>query len=149
MKSTKANTCPATIPTVTYVTKCPSNEREWQKTAQKKRCDELAKYQNCTSPEDFVYHCILNEDGTKLIEVCAPTWFLSGLFYNLADHSPLARNTFVPPSPPWAGNVVDLTDLKVLCLRNILSSLDFGAFRCNTKYGIPLNLRSYLETLLS
>ncbi|XP_056014105.1 uncharacterized protein LOC125676430 isoform X2 [Ostrea edulis] len=74
----KALTCPATIPTVTYVGKCPSNEKEWKIAAEEKRCDKLAKYQNCSSPEDFVYHCILNKEATKLIEVCAPTWYMSG-----------------------------------------------------------------------
>jgi hypothetical protein len=70
---------------VTYVTKCPSDEEEWELAAQEKRCDKLANYQNCTSPEDFVYHCVLNKEGTKLIEVCAPTWFLSGVFSDSAD----------------------------------------------------------------
>lgn len=79
MKYPKALTCPATIPTVTYVGKCPSNEKEWKIAAEEKRCDKLAKYQNCSSPEDFVYHCILNKEATKLIEVCAPTWYMSGL----------------------------------------------------------------------
>ncbi|XP_062613666.1 uncharacterized protein LOC134275400 [Saccostrea cucullata] len=70
--------CPVTVPTVSYVSRCPSNETEWESAAQQKQCNKLATLQSCTDPEKFVYHCVLSKDGTKYIEVCAQSWFMSG-----------------------------------------------------------------------
>ncbi|XP_062613653.1 uncharacterized protein LOC134275384 [Saccostrea cucullata] len=70
--------CPESLPTVSTVIKCPSNETEWKSAAKKKSCHNLSKVQNCTSAENFAYHCVLNKEATMLLEVCAPVWFISG-----------------------------------------------------------------------
>ncbi|XP_062574678.1 uncharacterized protein LOC134236518 [Saccostrea cucullata] len=79
--------CPVTVPTVSYVSRCPSNESEWESAAQQKQCNKLATLQSCTDPEKFVYHCVLNKDGTKYLEVCAQFWFMSGFCarFSVAD----------------------------------------------------------------
>ncbi|XP_061169155.1 uncharacterized protein LOC133178475 [Saccostrea echinata] len=70
--------CLESLPTVSYVLKCPSNETDWRLAAKKKGCHNLSKVQNCTSAEKFVYHCVLNKEATMLLEVCAPVWYMSG-----------------------------------------------------------------------
>ncbi|XP_062576057.1 uncharacterized protein LOC134237932 [Saccostrea cucullata] len=79
--------CPVTVPTVSYVSRCPSNETEWESAAQQKQCNKLATLQSCTETEKFVYHCVLNKDGTKYLEVCAQSWFMSGFCarFSVAD----------------------------------------------------------------
>ena len=45
-----------------------------------KNCQAKAKYQNCTDPTKFQYHCVLNEYGNALVEVCAPVYIMNGKF---------------------------------------------------------------------
>ncbi|XP_078312440.1 uncharacterized protein LOC111132199 isoform X4 [Crassostrea virginica] len=79
--------CPISIPTVSFVSRCPSNALEWTTAAGKKNCKALEQHQNCSSDGSFEYHCVLNLDGTKLMEVCAPIWYMSGFCarFSLAD----------------------------------------------------------------
>lgn len=70
--------CNATIPTISNVSHCPMTEQEQQLAADRKSCGYLANIQNCVGPKEFVYQCMLNEDKTQLIEVCAPKWNLFG-----------------------------------------------------------------------
>lgn len=70
--------CPESVPTVSVVPRCPSNAKEWVSAAKQKSCNELGRIQTCTNPDKFVYHCVLNKQATQLLEVCAPTWFLTG-----------------------------------------------------------------------
>lgn len=70
--------CPESVPTVSVVPRCPSNAKEWVSAAKQKSCNELGRIQTCTNPAKFVYHCVLNKQATQLLEVCAPTWFLTG-----------------------------------------------------------------------
>lgn len=70
--------CLESVPTVSVVPRCPSNAKEWVSAAKQKSCNELGRIQTCTNPDKFVYHCVLNKQGTQLLEVCAPTWFLTG-----------------------------------------------------------------------
>uniref|UniRef100_A0A8W8JIS8 Uncharacterized protein n=2 Tax=Magallana gigas TaxID=29159 RepID=A0A8W8JIS8_MAGGI len=76
--SLASSMCPESIPTVSIVSRCPSNAMEWKSAAEKKKCNFLGKIQNCTEAENFVYHCVLNEDTTELLELCAPVWFMAG-----------------------------------------------------------------------
>ncbi|XP_065927836.1 uncharacterized protein [Magallana gigas] len=69
--------CPESIPTVSIVSRCPSNGMEWKSAAERKKCDFLGKIQNCTQADNFVYHCVLNKDTTELLELCAPVWFMA------------------------------------------------------------------------
>lgn len=70
--------CPESISTLSVVSHCPSNATEWVSAAKRKSCNDLGKVQSCTEPDQFVYHCVLNQEATQLLEVCAPVWFLSG-----------------------------------------------------------------------
>lgn len=64
--------CPESVPTVSFVSRCPSNAKEWKSASFRKRCDDVGKIQKCTKAENFVYHCVLNDEATALLEVCAP-----------------------------------------------------------------------------
>lgn len=46
--------------------------------AKMKNCETMAKIQNCTVPEKFKYHCVMNELQTIFIEVCAPEYYIHG-----------------------------------------------------------------------
>ncbi|XP_061195880.1 uncharacterized protein LOC133204128 [Saccostrea echinata] len=67
--------CPATKITLSF-TKCPSTEKSWMEAAKKKNCSSIP--QNCTSPENFRYHCVANAFMNQTIEVCAPGLYLLG-----------------------------------------------------------------------
>lgn len=70
--------CAESIPTISTVSRCPSNATEWEIAAKRKGCNVLARIQNCTHANKFVYHCVLNEEATMLVEVCAPIYYLAG-----------------------------------------------------------------------
>lgn len=55
------------------VSQCPRNEYEW---------DTRAKTHGCeySTEKPDVYHCALDDTGTKLYEVCAPVVSISGMF---------------------------------------------------------------------
>lgn len=72
--------CPESVPTVSFVSRCPSNAKEWKSASFRKRCDDVGKIQKCTKAENFVYHCVLNDEATALLEVCAPLYFISGKY---------------------------------------------------------------------
>lgn len=57
------------------VERCPRNKYEW---------DIQATHLNCTSlPKNVTYHCVLNENGTGLIEVCARPTIINGKQVNI------------------------------------------------------------------
>lgn len=57
------------------VERCPRNKYEW---------DIRAKHRNCTSlPKNATYHCVLNENGTGLMEVCARPTIINGKQVNI------------------------------------------------------------------
>nr|XP_022344381.1 uncharacterized protein LOC111137276 [Crassostrea virginica] len=98
--------CPQSVPTVSYVSRCPFNAEEWRSAAAKKDCETLAMHQNCTEKKNFVYHCVLNQEATELVEVCAPIWYMSGYCarFSIADkkiiNDPgLDCSGFDPPCP--------------------------------------------------
>lgn len=62
--------CHQSLQSVTYVKQCPKNANEWDKRAALKNCASFK--QNCVPTDQFMYHCVLNADGTVLLEVCAP-----------------------------------------------------------------------------
>nr|XP_022327467.1 uncharacterized protein LOC111126852 isoform X2 [Crassostrea virginica] len=79
--------CPQSVPTVSVVSRCPSTEKEWISAAGKKNCRALRKSQNCSEDGNFVYHCVLNQEATELMEVCAPIWYMAGYCarFSIAD----------------------------------------------------------------
>nr|XP_022291268.1 uncharacterized protein LOC111102708 isoform X2 [Crassostrea virginica] len=103
---TSSASCPQSIPTVSVVPRCPSNEKEWISAAGKKNCSALEKYQNCSKDRSFVYHCVLKKNATELMEVCAPIWYMSGFCARFSmtdrriiDDPALDCTKFVPPCP--------------------------------------------------
>ena len=84
--------CPQSVPTVSVVSRCPSTEKEWISAAGKKNCRALRKSQNCSEDGNFVYHCVLSQEATELMEVCAPIWYMAGMHqkkYCINIHSQL------------------------------------------------------------
>lgn len=47
--------------------------------AKRKNCEMMAPYQNCTEPENFKYHCLINELLNATLEICAPIYYLPGI----------------------------------------------------------------------
>lgn len=68
--------CEASRATLEYVDRCPKDETEWQKAASKKDCSAVR--QNCTSSDNFVYHCLINAWENATVEVCATRVLIIG-----------------------------------------------------------------------
>lgn len=66
--------------TVEKVESCPVSISEWERRKEIKKCNLLAHKQNCTDVSNFVYHCVINEYGNALTEVCAPAYMINGKF---------------------------------------------------------------------
>ncbi|XP_062582379.1 uncharacterized protein LOC134244118 isoform X2 [Saccostrea cucullata] len=62
--------CAESLKTVTVVKSCPKDKETWDKRAKLKNCGDVPR--NC-SVTDFVYHCIWDEFGKNLLELCAAT----------------------------------------------------------------------------
>ena len=60
------------------VQSCPTTKEELEKQKARKNCEALKKQQNCTEPEKFQYHCVINELENSLVEVCAPEYIING-----------------------------------------------------------------------
>ncbi|XP_062601135.1 uncharacterized protein LOC134262816 isoform X2 [Saccostrea cucullata] len=67
--------CSASPGTVVYVPSCPTIKDEWDKAAHKKNCSAVK--QNCTTADNFVYHCLANPFQDLLIEVCSEPAIIS------------------------------------------------------------------------
>nr|XP_034331132.1 uncharacterized protein LOC109618444 [Crassostrea gigas] len=55
----------------THVNRCPRNQQEWKIREKELNCQSL--HQSNDSKTELLYHCVLNAEGTELIEVCAPS----------------------------------------------------------------------------
>lgn len=62
--------CRQSRDTLVPVSRCPRNKIEWITRADILNCSSF--FQTCVVPEKFQYHCVLNENATGFIEVCAP-----------------------------------------------------------------------------
>lgn len=71
VKKIKANSysCVETKKTVEIVNDCPNSAEKWREAAAKKNCSANAN--QCTEPEKFVYHCVINAYVNQTLEVCA------------------------------------------------------------------------------
>lgn len=56
--------------------RCPGNEQEWKIREKELNCQSL--HQSNDSKTKLLYHCVLNAEGTELIEVCAPSKRIRG-----------------------------------------------------------------------
>lgn len=59
--------CPESKTTIKFVNSCPLSSKEWAVAASKMNCQNIEN--TCSS---FVYHCVMNSNMTRMIEVCAP-----------------------------------------------------------------------------
>nr|XP_022291649.1 uncharacterized protein LOC111102981 [Crassostrea virginica]XP_022291650.1 uncharacterized protein LOC111102981 [Crassostrea virginica] len=71
IKSGNPMSCGASLFTSIPTKRCPRNELEWNTRAALFNCSSIN--QTCVKPDKFEYHCVLNENVTGLVEVCAPS----------------------------------------------------------------------------
>lgn len=57
--------------TAEIVTSCPANKQKMRERAQFKKCEQIAREQNCTERHNFKYHCVMDEQEKAYFEVCA------------------------------------------------------------------------------
>lgn len=77
-----AKSCAQSLMTKQYVSSCPQTKTAWDEAAARKNCSAVK--QSCTSPDNFVYHCLANSYQNKLIEVCGvrtPITFRKSFFH--------------------------------------------------------------------
>lgn len=74
----EARYCPKAVGSIKYVVSCPTSKTEWDTAASKKNCSRLASHQNCSSVEQFKYHCVINGFRNATLEVCAPSRMIFG-----------------------------------------------------------------------
>lgn len=80
--------CLESIPTITYVNRCPDDISEWIKSKSRKQCHLVT--QNCTTLEGFEYHCLPDKFHERFMEVCAPRKNIVGghcPFYDVEESS--------------------------------------------------------------
>lgn len=65
--------CPESNTTARYVLTCPQSAKEWREALSRFNCQNIAN--NCSS---FEYHCLMNHDTSKFVEVCAPIELIVG-----------------------------------------------------------------------
>ncbi|XP_062579614.1 uncharacterized protein LOC134241598 [Saccostrea cucullata] len=61
--------CSESIKTVVEVRSCPTSKESWAERALIKDCSKFLH--NCSEGDPLIYHCVLDEDGKRLLEVCA------------------------------------------------------------------------------
>ncbi|XP_061169167.1 uncharacterized protein LOC133178489 [Saccostrea echinata] len=74
----KSIICEISINTFVYVNDCPRSLEEWTKASDIKQCYNVP--QNCTSSEQFRYHCLLDPSNQRLFEICATERIMTGQF---------------------------------------------------------------------
>lgn len=65
--------CKDVVESIEFVTSCPTSKDEWESAANKKNCSAKASlWKKCIYGHvQPVYHCLVDEERTKLLEVCA------------------------------------------------------------------------------
>ncbi|XP_078326164.1 uncharacterized protein LOC111105496 isoform X2 [Crassostrea virginica] len=63
--------------TVEVVSSCPTSHAEVEERKLKKNCVAFANLQNCTEPDKFLYHCVIDDLETSFVEVCAPVYIIN------------------------------------------------------------------------
>lgn len=74
----KSRYCPEAVDNAEFVSSCPTSKKEWEIAARKKNCSKLASQQNCSSIDQFQYHCVINGYRNETLEVCAPSRIIFG-----------------------------------------------------------------------
>ncbi|XP_062579615.1 uncharacterized protein LOC134241602 [Saccostrea cucullata] len=73
---TEKITCLESLNTKRETSACPRNNVEYNVRAKAMACDKVQ--QDCTSPQKFKYHCVLNVWGNATVEVCAEEKIIVG-----------------------------------------------------------------------
>ena len=82
---TQQSPCLESVKSKKAVERCPRSKYEWDKAAQKKNCEIIAIRQNCTKPENFKYHCVINSYRNETVEVCAAAKLTPGNGFILSN----------------------------------------------------------------
>nr|XP_022344362.1 uncharacterized protein LOC111137262 isoform X2 [Crassostrea virginica] len=69
IRTSIAKACYASLDTVVPVNRCPRNNLEWDARAAILNCSSINE--TCVKPVQLKYHCVLNENCTALVELCA------------------------------------------------------------------------------
>ncbi|XP_048768571.1 uncharacterized protein LOC125675116 [Ostrea edulis] len=77
------DSCFSSIPTLSVVSVCPKNRKEWIAASDRKQCSRIL--QNCTRPGNFQYHCLVNTNADGLVEVCLPVRRIVGQYCSFYD----------------------------------------------------------------
>ena len=51
---------------------CPTSSDEYDRAANKTQCSKLASQLNCSAPDKYKYHCVINFFKNETVEACAP-----------------------------------------------------------------------------
>lgn len=78
MQLCRGRYCQEAVNSVQIVESCPTSKTEWDAAARKKNCSRIALQQDCSSVEQFQYHCVINGYRNETLEVCAPTRIIFG-----------------------------------------------------------------------
>lgn len=73
--------CQEAVDSAEIVALCPTSKKEWDKAAIKKNCSRIASLQNCTSVDQFKYHCVIDGFRKETLELCAPQKIIFGRFF--------------------------------------------------------------------
>lgn len=68
--------CLLSFELIRKVNQCPRNKDEWNVRADVFNCSSIN--QTCVQTDMFQYHCVLNSNGTELLETCAPIKYIYG-----------------------------------------------------------------------
>ncbi|XP_062585483.1 uncharacterized protein LOC134247157 [Saccostrea cucullata] len=127
-------TCLASVPTIHYVTSCPSNEKSWKEAELKKNCESLANIQQCVKePSNFTYHCLVNRYLNATLEVCAPIRFVSGY---CADFDTIQNKV-------TENHNIDCTKLEPACPKRYVST---DVYKYPSCYKLKENNQSFEKT---
>ena len=81
--TTQQTPCLQSIQSKIAVKACPTSKEDWESAARKKNCAKLASLQNCTTPDNFKYHCVINSYRNETVEVCAPRKLIIGYCFHI------------------------------------------------------------------
>lgn len=105
--ASESRSCLWSKKTAVCVPSCPQSKEEMEARAKNKDCVSIAHSQNCTKPEHFKYHCLINEFENASIEVCAESYYIVSGYcaeYNtlgalIQQHTGLKCSVGDPPCP--------------------------------------------------
>nr|XP_034335666.1 uncharacterized protein LOC117692276 isoform X2 [Crassostrea gigas] len=107
--------CPEAVASVEVVKFCPTTEKELDRAAKRKNCDKLATSQNCSSIENFVYHCTINSYRNATLEVCAPKrTILDDDCYKLVQSARVLQNE-TTTEKNWIKTGFTLEETLIIC----------------------------------